>query len=173
MHQLEAADEKGRESMKKDRHSRRDFLVTGGVAREERAIIVTTVDSTHDRFIIDAMEAGCDVITEKPLTTDEAKCQAILDVQERTGREITVTGNFGETELLQIPHSAGGHGGGDTRMQDAIFRNPGGSDPYRQTAGVRDGAMAVLLGIAARKSGETAQPVRIADLTTLVPKRQR
>ena len=40
------------------------------------------------------MEAGCDVITEKPLTTDEAKCQAILDVQKRTGREITVTHNY-------------------------------------------------------------------------------
>jgi predicted dehydrogenase len=338
-------------------------------------VIVTTVDSTHDQLIIAAMEAGCDVITEKPLTTNETKCQAILDAQKKTGREITVThnyryaphrrrmkellqeyrigrvtsvdfhwyldvyhgasyfrrwhgkerlggtlfvhkachhfdllnwwlgsepelvyaqgalefygrnhsfrsthcrdcqhrdrcdfywdihenqhlvdlyvenehhdgylrdgclwseeidiydkmaaqiqyangvhvsyscttyspyegyriafngtrgrleawiherqpwqmqnydelritNNFGETELIQIPHQEGGHGGGDTRMQDRIFRDPDGPDLYRQAAGVRDGSMAVLLGIAARKSVETGGPVRIADLTSLVP----
>ena len=32
-------------------------------------VIVTTMDSTHDEYIIRAMNAGCDVITEKPMTT--------------------------------------------------------------------------------------------------------
>ena len=54
-------------------------------------VIVTTVDSTHDHFIVDAMEAGIDVITEKPMTTDEAKCQRIIDVQKKTGRNVVVT----------------------------------------------------------------------------------
>ena len=31
-----------------------------------------------------AMELGCDVVTEKPMTTDAAKCQRILDAQKRT-----------------------------------------------------------------------------------------
>jgi predicted dehydrogenase len=35
------------------------------------ALIVTTVDATHDHFIIKGMEYGADIITEKPLTTDE------------------------------------------------------------------------------------------------------
>ncbi len=35
------------------------------------AVIVTTVDSAHARYIIRAMELGCDVISEKPLCTDE------------------------------------------------------------------------------------------------------
>ena len=87
--------------------------------------------------------------------------------------ELRVTDNFGKTELIKISHSDGGHGGGDTRMQDRIFRNVDEPDPYRQVAGVRDGAMAALLGIAARKSVETSQPVHIADLTSLVPKPQR
>ena len=39
-------------------------------------VLVTTVDSTHDSFIIAGMEAGLDVITEKPLTTDETKWEA-------------------------------------------------------------------------------------------------
>jgi predicted dehydrogenase len=57
------------------------------------AVTVTTVDGTHARYIIRAMELGCDVLSEKPLCTDEAQCQAILDAQKKTGRKITVTFN--------------------------------------------------------------------------------
>ena len=58
------------------------------------AVIVTTIDRTHDIFICRAMELGCDVITEKPLTIDEHRCQRILDTQKRTGREVRVTFNY-------------------------------------------------------------------------------
>lgn len=57
-------------------------------------VIVTSVDRTHHTYIIRAMELGCDVITEKPMTVDEEKCQAILDAVERTGREVRVTFNY-------------------------------------------------------------------------------
>ena len=57
-------------------------------------VIVTTIDRTHDEFICRAMESGCDVITEKPLTTDIEKCHRILDTQERTGKHLTVTFNY-------------------------------------------------------------------------------
>jgi len=57
-------------------------------------VIVTTMDSTHDQYICRAMERGCDVITEKPMTTDEKKCQRILDTQKKTGRNCTVTFNY-------------------------------------------------------------------------------
>ncbi len=57
-------------------------------------VIVTTIDRTHDFFICRAMELGCDVITEKPITIDENRCQRILDTQKRTGREIRVTFNY-------------------------------------------------------------------------------
>ncbi len=57
-------------------------------------VIVTTVDRTHHRYIIRAMELGRDVIAEKPLTIDAPRCQAILDVQARTGRALTVTFNY-------------------------------------------------------------------------------
>ncbi len=342
-------------------------------------VIVCTVDSTHDAFIIQAMEMGCDVITEKPMTTDEAKCQAILDAQKRTGRdvavtfnyryaphrrqikellvqnrigtvtsvdfhwyldvyhgadyfrrwhgkerfsgtlfvhkathhfdllnwwldaepqevfaygaleyygknhlfrhtncrgcpfkdqcrhywditrdrllvdlyvenehhdgylrdgcvwsdeidiydkmaaqikyangvqvsyscttyspyegyriafngtagridawikerqpwqaapydEIRVTDNFGKTQFVRVPHSGGGHGGGDDLLRDRIFKDPHAPDPYGQAAGVRDGAMSILLGVAARKSVQTGRPVRIASLTSLVPQARR
>jgi predicted dehydrogenase len=57
-------------------------------------VVVLTKDCTHDEYICHAMEAGCDVVTEKPMTTDEQKCQRILDTQKRTGRRCTVTFNY-------------------------------------------------------------------------------
>lgn len=57
-------------------------------------VIVTSVDRTHHTYIIRAMELGCDVITEKPMTVDERKCQEILDAVERTGRNVRVTFNY-------------------------------------------------------------------------------
>ncbi len=58
------------------------------------AVIVTTMDRTHHRYITQAMELGCDVITEKPLTVDEKKCQSIMDAVERTGKKLTVAFNY-------------------------------------------------------------------------------
>jgi predicted dehydrogenase len=57
-------------------------------------VIVTTQDSFHDEYICRAMELGCDVITEKPMTTTAEKCQRILDTQRATGRRCTVTFNY-------------------------------------------------------------------------------
>ncbi|MFE5320054.1 Gfo/Idh/MocA family protein [Paenibacillus sp. NPDC056579] len=57
-------------------------------------VIVTTVDRTHHTYIIRAMELGCDVISEKPMTVDEVKCQEILDAIKRTGRNLRVTFNY-------------------------------------------------------------------------------
>ena len=87
--------------------------------------------------------------------------------------EIRVTDNFGETDLIRIPHGGGGHAGGDTRLKDRIFKDPTIPDPYRQSAGSRDGAMSILIGIAARKSVKTGEPVKIGSLTTLKPRAVR
>jgi predicted dehydrogenase len=57
-------------------------------------VIVTTKDAAHSDYIIRAMQLGCDVITEKPMTTEEKKCRAILAAQRKTGRKIIVTFNY-------------------------------------------------------------------------------
>jgi predicted dehydrogenase len=64
--------------------------------RETRpdCVIVTTQDSFHDEYICRAMELGCDVISEKPLTVDADKCQRIIDTQRRTGKNCRVTFNY-------------------------------------------------------------------------------
>src|SRR5690554_3209268 len=40
--------------------------------REQKVdvVIVTTIDRTHHRYICRAMELGCDVVSEKPMTVD-------------------------------------------------------------------------------------------------------
>ncbi|WP_228893271.1 Gfo/Idh/MocA family protein [Pseudoduganella aquatica] len=57
-------------------------------------VIVTTTDASHDDFIVRALDAGCDVITEKPMTTTAEKAQRILDAVKRSGRHIRVTFNY-------------------------------------------------------------------------------
>lgn len=50
------------------------------------AVIVTTMDAAHHEYIIRALDAGCDVISEKPMTTDAEKCNAIMEA-EKTFRQ--------------------------------------------------------------------------------------
>ena len=57
-------------------------------------VIVTSVDRTHHTYICRAMRAGCDAITEKPMTVDEEKCAEILKTIEETGRDLRVTFNY-------------------------------------------------------------------------------
>jgi len=66
------------------------------MVREQRpdVVIVSSIDRTHHEYIVRAMDLGCDVITEKPLTIDIEKCEAILDAVARTGRKLTVTFNY-------------------------------------------------------------------------------
>ncbi|TFI56882.1 Gfo/Idh/MocA family oxidoreductase [Sphingomonas parva] len=64
-----------------------------GQTRPE-TIIVTTSDSFHDDYIVRALDAGCNVITEKPMTTTAAKAQRILDAVKRNGRHVRVAFNY-------------------------------------------------------------------------------
>jgi len=57
-------------------------------------IIVTTIDATHHIYIIKAMELGCDVICEKPMTIDAEKANAIFAAIDETGRHLRVTFNY-------------------------------------------------------------------------------
>ena len=57
-------------------------------------VIVCSVDRTHHNYICRAMELGCDVISEKPMTVDAEKCQQIIDTKKRTDRDLTVTFNY-------------------------------------------------------------------------------
>lgn len=57
-------------------------------------VVVTTPDYLHDEYIVRALRSGCDVITEKPMTTSLGKLRAIVEAQRETGRNVTVTFNY-------------------------------------------------------------------------------
>lgn len=81
--------------------------------------------------------------------------------------------NWSDYQVIQVKSERGGHGGGDRRLHDKLFKSPNAPDPYGHSAGVRDGVMSVLIGVAARKSIESNQPVKIASLTDLSPLEKR
>src|SRR5439155_15854193 len=58
------------------------------------AVIVTTMCATHHEYIVRAMKAGVDVITEKPMTTTAETVQEIFDTRKSTGRKCRVTFNY-------------------------------------------------------------------------------
>lgn len=66
------------------------------MVQEQKAdvVIVTTIDLYHHVYCIRAMELGCDAITEKPMTIDEEKLQAMIDAEKRTGKQIRVLFNY-------------------------------------------------------------------------------
>ena len=57
-------------------------------------VIVTSIDRTHDDYIVRALHAGCDVITEKPMTIDAARALRIAEAIEETGRRVRVAFNY-------------------------------------------------------------------------------
>ncbi|WP_270889010.1 Gfo/Idh/MocA family protein [Pedococcus sp. 5OH_020] len=65
------------------------------IVREQvDTVVVCTPDHTHEAFVVQAVEAGCDVIVEKPLTITEDACRSIVEAQRRTGRSIRVAFNY-------------------------------------------------------------------------------
>jgi predicted dehydrogenase len=93
-------------------------------------------------------------------------------IEEKNYDEIMLTRNFGTREFIRVPHGTSGHGGGDRILKDRIFMGVT-EDPLNQAAGVRDGALSILIGIAARNSCETGKAVRIGDLTSIKPEVKR
>lgn len=92
-------------------------------------------------------------------------------MSEKDYDEIIVYPNFGERQFIRVPQGAG-HGGGDKILLDSIFIGLE-EDPLHQAAGSRDGALSILIGIAARNSIESGKVVKIADLTSIKPEKKR
>ena len=57
-------------------------------------VIITARDDLHAPLIVRALEAGVDVVVEKPLTIDAPSARAIQDAIDRTGRSVVVTFNY-------------------------------------------------------------------------------
>lgn len=92
------------------------------------------------------------------------------DADQMTQQPIVVHNLWEDHEVEPVTFQRGGHGGGDQRLQDRIFRETDQPDPLGHMADSRDGAMSILIGIGARNSIETGDRVHIANLTDLQPR---
>jgi len=123
------------------------------------------------------LEAWSDIPYYEESGIDQAALYALeMEQKKKEGLEykpLILHKNWGEHKKIVIPQERGGHGGGDKRLQDKMIKNPDIPDPFRHSAGVRDGAMSVLIGVAARKSIESGEPIKIAELTDLEPRAKR
>lgn len=124
------------------------------------------------------LESWQDIPYQQPDQTDQASRHAVEMSQDKDAipdryRELVLMKNFQrEHQLIRVPQYAGGHGGGDKRMQHRIFKDPA-DNPYNILAGAREGAMSLLIGVAARKSIREKRTVAITELTDLTPVAQR
>ena len=133
------------------------------------------------RIAFNGMDGRIEAWLDIPWMENVTVSQAELHAQEmdqnleedRQTKPIILHKNWNNYETIEVSTERGGHGGGDSRLQDKLLRNPDDPDPMHHTAGLRDGAMSILIGVAARKSIESGHPVRISELTDLEPRKRR
>jgi predicted dehydrogenase len=81
--------------------------------------------------------------------------------------EIIFQAHWGKPQVIEYEQGdKGGHGGGDIRLLNHVFRGAD-NDPLGHAAGYVDGAMSILTGIAANKSMATGMPVIVKDLVDI------
>lgn len=120
------------------------------------------------------LESWLDIPWRRQEKINQAELHAAEMNQSETGNvrydEIFFQENFKQDhEIIKVEAAKGGHGGGDTRLQDKIFRTPDMADPLKHAATSRDGVMSAIIGIAARKSIEEGRAIKIEDLISIKP----
>lgn len=85
------------------------------------------------------------------------------DIEVKEYEEIRIYPLFGGAQKILVPHGGSGHGGGDVRLRDMLFRG-NVPDPLNHLAGSRAGAMSILIGVAANHSVASGMPVEISRL---------
>ena len=95
-----------------------------------------------------------------------AAVHGIEAAPERGGVTLTIRPYWAPPYAVELqPHSREGHGGADRRMTAVLLG--GQTDPMHRSATARDGALALLTGLAANRSLQTGRPVRATELLEL------
>ena len=104
--------------------------------------------------------------TEGRLETDaiQAKGARLPFPEKSDPQNIRYFPLFDALQVINVLNKGGGHGGGDPLITHDLFVGRDTSDRTKRAAGSRDGAMSVLLGVAARESLKSGKPIKIADL---------
>lgn len=85
-------------------------------------------------------------------------------VLQREKTSIEIHPQFGTRRRVRVRRARGGHGGGDEKLLADLFAPSKKPDPLGRAADHHAGAWAALVGIAANRSIESGETVRIRDL---------
>jgi predicted dehydrogenase len=92
----------------------------------------------------------------------DPKAAAAGDLTPITADTIRFYPIFGGVEVINVDRVKGGHGGGDVRLRDMLFRE-GIPDPLDHLADSWQGAMSIMVGISANRSIATGLPVNVKE----------
>lgn len=73
------------------------------MVREQKpdTVIVTGPDYTHHEYIVRALRAGCNVITEKPMVISSEQARSVLATEKETGKRVFMAHNYRYMPLMQ------------------------------------------------------------------------
>ena len=125
-----------------------------------------SVNGTGGRAELTVVERGA--VTLDPegrvLIDPTARPEGVIEDQARpVSEKLLFQEHFKPAVEIPIAHQEGGHGGGDGRLLEDIFKGPG-VDILGHAATWRDGAQSVAVGLAGNLSLATGQAVKVSDL---------
>jgi hypothetical protein len=125
-------------------------------------------NGSHGRLELEVVENDHVVVPTGPASGESAALHGDAAAAEAGGVRLLVRPFWAPPRSIPVPeHTREGHGGADVRMTAALFAPSAEPDPLGRGAGARDGALALLTGLAANESFRTGAPVRVADLLPL------
>lgn len=65
------------------------------------AVVITTPDFYHEQCAVEALEAGVNVLIDKPLATSVKGCRHIIDTAEKTGKTVMIGFNLRHNAVLK------------------------------------------------------------------------
>lgn len=66
------------------------------------AVIICTPNKFHASIAIDAMEAGCHVLCEKPMAINVSQCENMLEVSQRSGKYLAIGYHYRYSDASQL-----------------------------------------------------------------------
>jgi myo-inositol 2-dehydrogenase/D-chiro-inositol 1-dehydrogenase len=112
-------------------------------AHDVDAVLVTSIGSTHEEYVLAAIAAGKPVFCEKPLATTAVACRRILDAETALGRRLVQVGFMRRYDAgYRLLKDAVVRGViGNPLMAHCAHRNPEVGDSYTTDMAITDTAI--------------------------------
>jgi len=104
------------------------------------AVYIATPNWLHKQFAVQALEAGCHVLLEKPMEVTEEDCHAINAAQRKSGAKLMIAYRLHvEPGTVEIINRIRSGDIGDPRIFSSVFSQPIKENNYRAKSGFEGG----------------------------------